>query len=744
MNVKKGVKKLLIAKQEKNYNRLVESKKMDYNTWISREEEQLKIEKAGVWGKINCQTIEKNQTIFEGEKIKNDSELAEYQELCKLIRLFEICNEGNCKKNYFLCPDEKLEKVLKIVDLFDFTPEFVIIQKSQGELCDFAIQFLDEEFSKNKNQIVIYSDEDTINEAGIRLNPWFKPDWAPDDYLSYDYFGGFVAVRTELLKKYGISEGEDSYDFLKRAFREEKVFCKHTEKKLIGHIPYVLFHANSISSYNNVIEKHKKACNSFDESICNENGSEIDHNVQLKNEEIKVSVIIPSKDHPEVLERCLLSLAELTKLSDKRSIEIVVIDNGSNSFNKEAYNTLITRLNDVYDIKSAYYHEEFAFNFSKMCNMGVNKSTGNLLLFLNDDMEIVDPLWLDKMIDKAIIDYAGAVGAKLIYPPGCFESDDIIQHAGITNLRIGPAHKLQFMRDNEDIYFGRNRYCHDMMGVTGACLLLRRNVFEEVGGFDENLAVAFNDVDLCYKIYEAGYYNIERNDIKLLHHESLSRGNDAESYEKQQRLNREKDYLYEKHQSIYGKDPFYSINLTTDMLETEYAPKYHYEVDLSGKWAKPYEITDVIKNVREDKCLRIGMECAMDIYKWKYGVSRMKCPVKPTEDDLGFYFRGYSFVIGANNACYNKTLLLKNLSNGAVFGVDIDIEYRPDIKKNLADQLNVDLTGYSAKIRLDAVPQGEYLFGMYAKDKTSKQKLINWSNWTLDTASSRVGETYGL
>lgn len=261
--------------------------------------------------------------------------------------------------------------------------------------------------------------------------------------------------------------------------------------------------------------------------------------------------------------------------------------------------------------------------------------------------------------------------------------------------------------------------------------MVRRAVFDEVGGFDENLAVAFNDVDLCYKIYEKGYYNIERNDTVLLHHESLSRGDDSESPEKMRRLAKEKDYLYEKHQALYGKDPFYNINLTTDMLESVYAPKYHYEVRLDREWADVSDVTHVVECAREDKCVRVGMECAMDIFKWKYGVAKEKAEHEPTKEELGYYFQGYTFVIGSNNACFEKMLLLENTQSKQVWGVSLDIEYRPDIRDNLKDQLNVDLTGYTAKVSANSLPEGEYRFGMYMKDKTSSLRLYNWSNWTL-------------
>ena len=348
------------------------------------------------------------------------------------------------------------------------------------------------------------------------------------------------------------------------------------------------------------------------------------------------------------------------------------------------------------------------------------------MLFLNDDMEIIQKDWLTLLADKVMLPYVGAAGAKLLYP-----DSDVIQHAGITNLRVGPAHKLQFLSDSEVHYYGKNRFVHNMLASTGACLLLKRAVFEEVGEFSEELAVAFNDVDLCYKIYEAGYYNVQRNDVILYHHESLSRGKDGESPEKQQRLLREKDILYAKHQEIYGKDPFYHKYLTTDMLESEYSPAVRYQVTLEMPWAVVKHEQKLPDAVREDGCVVIGMEAAMDIYKWKYGVAPGNGKQDVLPEELGYYFQGYSFIIGADNACYKKTLLLKNMENEQVIRVPLDVRYRPDIRKNLSDQLNVDLTGYAAKVKLSDIPHGNYRFGMLAEERFSRQKLVNWSSWTL-------------
>ena len=136
-------------------------------------------------------------------------------------------------------------------------------------------------------------------------------------------------------------------------------------------------------------------------------------------------------------------------------------------------------------------------------------------------------------MEKAVLPHVGAVGAKLIYP-----GTEIIQHAGITNIHLGPAHKLQFRSDALEFYFGRNRMAMDVLGVTGACLLVKKSIYDQALGLSENLRVAFNDVEFCYHVYEMGYYNVVRNDVTLTHHESLSRGADA-STEQLRRLHQE-------------------------------------------------------------------------------------------------------------------------------------------------------------------------------------------------------------
>lgn len=712
--LKSGIKKLLVANCEKKYISEVKSQNMDYDRWVRNLEKSEFDEDSTLSIQGNCLTIDLDGETFGSSSAKNDGELAKTTLLCQLVEVCDISNSSNCKTQYLVATPEMLPQVSKMLKKTENNVKTVIFKMYDGKIAKSAFKKFENKFTENKNLILIYSDEDFEDSEGRRHNPWYKPDWAPDDFLSYFYFGGMFAIDAKAMARVEADDEEDIYQYLYKLLLFNGAFDKHTDKEgVVGHVPSVLFHAAVSDGYERVSRLSLK--NQLHERIGNE----------------LVSVIIPSKDHPEVLFRCLDSFINITKVPDNLSYEFIIVDNGSCETNKETIRSVLENYSDNNKIRMEYIYQPSIFNFSRMCNEGALHSKGSYLLFLNDDMEIADPVWLLRLMEKAVLPYAGAVGAKLLYPKATYSSGDVIQHAGITNLRIGPAHKLQFLSDSKDHYFGRNRYTHDMMGVTGACLLVKKSIFNEVGGFDEKLAVAFNDVDLCYAIFEKGYYNIERNDVFLYHHESLSRGDDAASKEKMLRLAKEKDYLYEKHQPLYGKDPFYNINLTTDMLETEYAPKYHYEVNLERPWAKVSDITETVKQAREDACVRVGMECAMDIYKWKYGVAKGKCDIPAKEDDLGFFFQGYTFVIGANNACYERMLLLENTESGRIYGIEVQVVRRPDIKANIPDQLNVDLTGYSARMKLDSVPSGNYRFGMYMKDCSSTQRLYNWSNWTL-------------
>lgn len=410
----------------------------------------------------------------------------------------------------------------------------------------------------------IYSDEDKTDDDGVRFYmPYFKSDWAPDTLMAHMYtchlgvYRRSVAVDLGGLRT-GV-EGSQDYDFTLR-------FTEKTDR--IAHIPKVLYHwrvreestAGSQMAKPYILEAAKKA---KEDALARRGLSGevelIEGIYQYRVNYLpavwpKVSVIIPSRDNYEVLDRCLSSFHEMTDYPD---FEIILVDNGSTDENRGRYQ----QLSDQYHM--TYLYQKEMFNFSHMCNLGSEAATGEYLLFLNDDIEIIEQNWLKRMVGQASLSHTGAVGAKLLYP-----DRRTIQHVGVINILNGPCHALAGKSDEIQYYFGKNRLDYNQMAVTAACLLVKKTKFEEVSGFDEELAVAYNDVELCFHLLTKGYYHVIRNDAVLIHHESVSRGNDLEDSEKFDRLMREQEKLYERYpQFVRGKDPFYSPNLSQHRVD---------------------------------------------------------------------------------------------------------------------------------------------------------------------------------
>lgn len=416
--------------------------------------------------------------------------------------------------------------------------------------------------NNNKKLDFIYSDEDKINEDGSnRHSPFFKPDWSPDTFLSLMYTSHLGVYRKKIVDEIGGLtvglDGAQDYDFTLR-------FVEKTQN--IGHISKILYHwrerQESIASNPEAKPYALNAIEKLKQDYLNRNNLkgkvEYDNRVyqyRIVYDDINeslVSIIILSKDNPDVLENCLSSIKNKTEY---KNYELIVVDNGSSKYNKVKYEELSKK----YCYKYIYIKEEF--NFSRMCNIGSNNSSGDYYLFLNDDTEVLTSSWLNRLLGQASQKHAGAVGAKLYYP-----YSTRIQHDGIINLKNGPSHLLQNYDDFNNYYYCNNRMDYNYIAVTGACLMISKKKFDEVNGFDESYPVAYNDVDLCLKLVEHGYYNVVRNDVILYHFESYTRGSDFMSAEKMDRLRKELKKLYSNHQIFLGNDPFYSKNLDQNSI----------------------------------------------------------------------------------------------------------------------------------------------------------------------------------
>jgi len=446
------------------------------------------------------------------------------------------------------------------------TGEYIGLLDHDDELSPDAIYEVVKYLQINCDADMIYSDEDKIDLDGNRSNPFFKPDWSSDMFLSCMYTCHFGVYNKKIIDDIGgFREGYDGsqdYDLVLR-------FIEKTDN--IHHIPKILYHwrtapgstAHMANVKNYAYIAAKKAITDYMKRN-NIEGEVLDGywtgSYHLKRKILKkplVSIIIPTKDNVDVLKICITSIIQKTNYSN---YEIVIVNNKSNHNKTYDYFEEIETRNNVRILE---YNEDF--NFSAINNFAVQNSNGEVIVFLNNDTEIITESWLTAMLEHVQRNEVGAVGCKLLYP------NNTIQHAGVilgitdTPSEKGVAgHSHKHLPNTNHGYIGRVDVVHNLSVVTAACMMLRKDVFEEVGGFDKNLAVAFNDVDFCLKTREKGYLIVYTPYAELYHHESLSRGYE-DTPEKQRRFSKEVRYIRDKWgKTIDGGDPYYNPNLTLE------------------------------------------------------------------------------------------------------------------------------------------------------------------------------------
>jgi len=415
-----------------------------------------------------------------------------------------------------------------------------------------VVKFLKE----NPDTDFVYSDEDKITIDGKQTEPYFKPDFNPDLFLSNNYLNHFSVIKREIFEKAGKFrkgyEGSQDYDLFLRIFSLTKNF---------GHIPKVLYHWRKVPG---------STADKYDAKSYPENASLKALSDYLKREKIlaevkkgifpgsfriqrtivehkKVSIIIPFKDKVTLLKTCLNSLA---KTITYNNIEIILVNNRSKKKSTENYLASLDKSFKILSIDSD-------FNYSALNNNASKIATGEYLLFLNNDIEAIEKGWLTSMVEHIQREEVGAVGAKLSYP------DYTIQHAGvILGINGVASHGHKNLPSNSPGYFMRANTIQNLSACTAACLLVKKEVFEKVGGFDEqNLKIAFNDIDFCLKIRDLGYLITYTPFAHLIHYESKSRGFE-DTPQKIKRFEKEIDFMKLKWGKKLHQDPYYNKNLT--------------------------------------------------------------------------------------------------------------------------------------------------------------------------------------
>lgn len=603
---------------------------------------------------------------------------------------------------------------------------YLIFRNPAGRLAEDAKEWIQRWFEEFPDALVLYGDEDVWAEGEGRRNPCFKPDWSPDLLDTKFYLGNLVAVRKTWFEYQAKDTWKNDIDlpgdperdeiaayhsFIRHCVRLAGGYEKGQGRKTILHIPRILFHCES--------EENREKWMRYEGEELKLEGWTRGGGSAVR----RLSVIIPSKDNPDLLEKCIYSVMNTTH---DMQYEIVVVDNGSAPENRVQIEAKLKsiRQSGTKGLTLVLYHYESAdFNFSKMCNLGARKASGELLLFLNDDVEFTVEGTLSAMAQLAMRPYTGAVGLKLLYPD--LENPGRIQHVGITNLPMGPVHKLQFCPDEGEYYLDWNRGRHNALAVTAACLMIEKAKFQEAGGFSEELAVAFNDVDLCFQLYECGYENVCECGFFAEHNESYSRGDD-ESPEKLERLLAERKKLYERHPKLdggrrtEGTDPYYSVFLNREGLDTHIRPAY----ETAGNRVQSVCVKNMesvtgkdMDNMREDPCLMVRVESVLG-----------------DGGDTGVHITGWGVVLGDNNACYDKYLIFQGEQ---CYMTLLQEQYRPDLAENMPDQEKVGLSGYHIQLVKDALPPGRYRVGMVAASRINSVKLLYWSNRTIQIAGGQ-------
>lgn len=501
---------------------------------------------------LKAQTYVNFEVCFaDGSKTKNQNLIDMFSDDSRFKYKFLNANKGISENS-----NEALKMAtgdyIALVDHDDLIPKFSLYE---------IVKAINENITNNKNDVeFIYSDEDIIDSNYVRKNPHFKPDFSPYTLRSCNYICHFSIFKKSLIDKIGgfksEFDGAQDYDLILRATEEAK--------KII-HIPKILYHwrahENSTSLNTDsklyAFEAGKRAIKSQLDRLGIKGEvilQDVPGTYKVEYEIInspKVSILIPNKDSVDDLKRCVESLLKCTY----KNIEIIIIENNSqNSETFEYYKKL--EKNDK--IKVVNYAKK-GFNYSKINNFGRTVATGEYLLLLNNDIEVINSNFIEEMLGICSQKDVGIVGAKLLY------YDDSVQHAGVI-IGIGgiAGHIHKNIKDSDPGYFSRANIINNFSAVTAACLLVKAAIFDEVNGLDENFEVAFNDVDFCMKVRKKGYLVVYTPYAKLHHYESKSRGYEN-TPEKQARFSKEISLFKEKwEKELKIGDPYFNKNFRLD------------------------------------------------------------------------------------------------------------------------------------------------------------------------------------
>ncbi|TVT30957.1 glycosyltransferase family 2 protein [Marinobacter vinifirmus] len=439
-------------------------------------------------------------------------------------------------------------------ELWASDADWVVMLEPGDTLARDAVWWVCSEAGGHGSQCeLLYSDEDCLDDLGGRFGPSFRPQWNPDYLLSRNYVGKALWVRPQAVCR-GMRRWGSTLSGLRYGLLLQLGVAAGLS---VLHVPRVLVHGRRES------DAQAAACtddcrlvldNWLQTSVPGAAVQSVAGGFRVVHPtpEVppKVSLLVPTRNGVEILQPCVDAILDRTRYPD---FEVLILDNESDCPRTLAYMETVARE----DSRVRVLRWDYPFNYSAINNFGAQQARGEVIGLINNDIEPINGDWLWEMVSHVVRPEVGCVGAKLYYPSG------IIQHGGVI-LGIGgvAGHAHKYLRRDEAGYEGRLQLVQNLSAVTGACLLVRKEVFDEVGGLEEdNLAVAFNDVDFCLRVREAGYRNLWTPFAEAYHHESVSRGAD-DTPEKRDRANREAAYMKQRWGKALLHDPAYNPNLT--------------------------------------------------------------------------------------------------------------------------------------------------------------------------------------
>ena len=442
-------------------------------------------------------------------------------------------------------------RVLKAPDeAGSFDPALSVCALEAGDLLE-PDALLSLAVELNDGADVVYTDEDRLDAQGIPRDPSFKPGWSPETALTRDYVGRLCAIRGAVL---GAAGGLDLSHDAAMWYDATLRVTEATDR--IAHVARVLVHRRHLSPpipAGDILAAVRRALTRRSESAEAHStpvGVDVRYSVQPDE---RVSVLIPSRDRADLLERCLRSIFERTA---HPSFDVIVIDNGSR---EAATRALFERWREKAPGRFRVAEDPGPFNYSRLNNLGVSQSDAPYVVMLNNDTEVISPEWMTAMLGQARRSRIGAVGAMLLY------EDGTIQHAGVVlgGVLALAGHAYRFLDPERLTTDPRLVLDTNYLAVTGACLMVATRKYLEVGGLDETLAVSYNDIDFCLKLHAAGYRNVMVPRARLFHYESKSRGRDDTKSKVGVALS-ESESIRKRWPEWARRDPYYNPNLTLE------------------------------------------------------------------------------------------------------------------------------------------------------------------------------------